>query len=94
MKMIVHFVLLLDSNYVAMSSLGIWIQRFDIMMLGNMQISELLSRNRGQRGRILCVTSIHFFFVKNQCVGEYIFFLYWPWNHVFAKSRYLKRRPF
>jgi hypothetical protein len=27
------------------------------------------------------------------CVGGYIFFLYWPWNHVFAKSRYLKRRP-
>ena len=34
------------------------------------------------------------FLVENLCVGEYMFFLYWPWNHVFVKSRYLNRHPF
>ena len=33
------------------------------------------------------------FLVENLCVGEYMFFLYWPWNHVFVKSRYLKPPP-
>jgi hypothetical protein len=64
------------------------------MLLVNTQMRELFSQNRGRGGRILCIKRIHFLFVENVCVGEYIFFLYWPWNRVFLKSRYLNRRPY
>ena len=30
---------------------------------------------------------------KIGCVSEYIFFLYWPYNSFFKKSRYLSRSP-
>ena len=64
------------------------------MLLVITLMSELLGQKRERGWRILCVTWIQFLIIKNVCVGEYIFFLFWPWNHVFKKSRYLSTPPY
>ena len=64
------------------------------MLLVKTLMSELFSQNRARGGCILCVTWIQFLIIKNVCVGEYIFFLFWPWNHVFKNSRYLSTPPY
>jgi DNA phosphorothioation-dependent restriction protein DptG len=59
------------------------------MLLVNTQMRELFSQNRGRGGRILCVKRIHFLFVENVCVGEYIFF-----SLLAVESRFLKKQVF
>jgi len=56
-------------------------------------MSELFSQNRARGWCILCVTWIQFLIIKNGCVGEYIFFLFWPWNKIFENRRYLSTPP-
>ena len=57
-------------------------------------MSELFICNMGWEGGILCVSWIQVLINENGCVSEYIFFLYWPWNHFFLFCGYLSRSPF
>ena len=85
-------VLLGNQTFEAISSLGVWIHQFHLMLLVNHLMSEFFIKNIGGGGN-LCVSWIQVLIVENGCVGEYIFFLFWPWNHFFRFCRYLSRSP-
>ena len=52
------------------------------------------SHNEGTfHGSFVCPMNTKFNH-ENGCVREYIFFLFWPYNHFFEKSRYLSTLPF
>ncbi len=51
------------------------------------------SHNEGTfHGSFVCLMNTSFNH-ENGCVSEYIFFLFWPYNHFFQFCRYLSRSP-